>query len=186
MKPLAFFVHSTGGSPQETFYPWLKRELEKLDFKVDAPQFPMPEYQTLDNWMDVARPFFKNFDETTIMLGRSVGCPMVLRILEAVDVKINAAFLVASFSSGPFTPDFQTVLKTFVEKPWAWAKIRGNAKRFFVYHSDNDPYLPLEKGEEVARNLKTDLTLVKGAGHFGLNGGFTQFPLLLKDVKSVL
>ncbi|MEM4255162.1 MAG: alpha/beta hydrolase [Candidatus Norongarragalinales archaeon] len=181
----AFLVHSTGGSPFETFYPWLSRELKKLGYAVQCPQFPTPEGQTLGNWMRVAKPYLKGFNEETILVGRSIGGPFVLRLLEASPVKINAAFIVAGFCSGPILPQFQPVVQSFIDKPFDWKKIRANAKSFFVYHSDNDPYLPLEMGEKVAKNLGIELTLVPGAGHFGLTAGFTEFPLLLDDVKSV-
>ena len=181
----AFLVHSTGGSPFETFYPWLTRELKKLGYAVTAPQFPTPEGQTLDNWMRVAKPYLKNFNEETIILGRSIGGPFVLRLLEQTPAPINSAFIIAGFCSGPILPQFQPVVHTFIEKPFDWKKIRNNAKNFFVYHSDNDPYLKEEKGREVARNLGVEVTLVPGAEHFGLMAGFTEFPLLLDDVKSV-
>jgi len=181
----AFLVHSTGGSPFETFYPWLSTELKKIGYKVECPQFPTPEGQTLENWMAVAKPFLKNFNEETVLVGRSIGGPFVLRLLEASPVKTNAAFIVAGFCSGPIMPEFQPVVQTFIEKPFNWKKIRANAKSFFVYHSDNDPYLKEEKGREVAKNLGIEMTLVPGAEHFGLGAGFTEFPLLLDDIRSV-
>lgn len=182
----AFLVHSTGGSPDETFFPWFSRELRKLGFAVEAPQFPDPEHQTLDSWMKVGAPYVEAFTEETVLMGRSVGAPFVLRLLEKSKVKVSGAFLVASFCSGPFPRDFEPVLKSFVEKPFDWKKIRANCESFFVYHSDNDPYLPIAKGEEVADNLGVKMTLVPGAEHFGLLSGFKEFPLLLKDAKSIL
>ncbi len=181
----AFLIHSTGGSPFETFYPWLTKELKKLGYRVTVPQFPSPEGQTLDNWMRVAKPFLKDFDGQTILLGRSIGGPFVLRLLEQTPVKINAAFIVAGFCSGPILPQFEPVVNTFIEKPFDWKKIRANAKSFFVYHSDNDPYLEEKKGREVAKKLGIEMTLVPGAEHFGLTRGFTEFPLLLDDIKSI-
>ena len=185
-RPLAFFVHCTGGSPDETFFPWLARELEKMDFTVTAPQFPTPFGQNLKNWMEVAEPYLKTFDENTILMGRSIGAPFVLRLLEKAPKPVGGAFLVASFCSFPIMEQFVPLVGSFVREPFDWKKIRKNCKNFFVYHSDNDPYLPLEKGEEVAEGVGVKVTLVKGAEHFGLTRGFTKFPLLLKDIKSIL
>ena len=182
----ALLIHSTGGSPQETFYPWLKRELEKLNFMVAVPQFPTPEGQTLENWMEVAEPYFEHFNEKTILVGRSIGGPMILRILEKLDVQINGAFIIAGFCSGPILPQFVPVVESFIEKPFDWAKIRKNSKHCFVYHSDNDPYLGVDQGLEVAQNLHVPLTLVQGAEHFGLMAGFTKIPLLFNDVKKII
>jgi hypothetical protein len=181
----AFLIHSTGGNPSETFFPWLEKELEKMGFEVTIPQFPTPLGQNVDNWMRVAKPYFKNFDEDTIVMGRSIGGPMVLRVLEQIDVKIKGAFIVAGFCSDIRNPLFTPLIGSFVKKPFVWEKIRKNCKNFFVYQSDNDPYIPVEKGEELAEKLKTKMTLVHNAEHFGLSAQYVKFPLLLKDVKSV-
>lgn len=177
----AFLVHSTGGSPGETFYPWLSRELRKLGYAVEAPQFPTPEGQTLENWMDVAEAYIGHFNEDTILLGRSIGGPFVLRLLEKTRVRVKGAFIVAGFCSGPIPQDFKPVVDSFIEKPFDWKKIRSNSKSFFVYHSDDDPFLPLERGEEVARNLGVKLSFVPRVGHFWM----TRFPLLFENMTGI-
>ena len=55
-----------------------------------------------------------------------------------------------------------------------------------MFHSDNDPYVPLEKAKELAQNLGTEVTIVQGAGHFNENGGYTKFPLLLEKMREVV
>ncbi len=177
----AFLVHSTGGSPAETFYPWLAGELRKLGYAVEIPQFPTPEGQNLESWMDVAEPYLPAFGEGTLLLGRSIGGPFVLRLLERVEKPVDAAFIVAGFCSGPVSPEFKPLVDSFIEKPFDWRKIRESAKNFFVYHSDDDPFLPLSRGEELARNLGVELTFVPRAGHFWME----RFPRLLQDVKGL-
>ena len=55
----AFIFHGTGGYPEENWFPWLKRELESLDYKVIVPQFPTPENQTLENWFAIFEKYKK-------------------------------------------------------------------------------------------------------------------------------
>ncbi len=55
-----------------------------------------------------------------------------------------------------------------------------------VFHSDNDPYVPLKKAEELAKNLGVKVSLVKNAGHFNEDAGYTKFELLLEKIKTVL
>jgi len=181
----AFLIHSTGGNPSETFFPWLEKELEKDGFVVTIPQFPTPLGQNVDTWLNVAKPYLKDFDEDTVIMGRSIGGPMVLRVLEQIDVKIKGAFIVAGFCSDIKNPLFTPLIASFVKKPFDWKKIIENCGKFFVYQSDNDPYIPVEKGRELAEKLGTKMMLVHNAEHFGLSAEYVKFPMLLKDIKSV-
>ena len=82
--------------------------------------------------------------------------------------------------------EFDKVSSTFTDKPFNWEKIRNNCKKFYVFHSDNDPYVPLRYGEEIAQKLGVELVLVKGAGHINEKAGYTKFNLLLEKIKKEL
>lgn len=174
-------IHSTGGNPDECFFPWLRKELEKSKHKVYAPFFPTPLGQTLEGWMKEFEPYWKHVNGQTVFVGRSIGPAFVLRLLERAKVKVKAAFLVAGFCSDLGLDEFEQLVGTFIEKPFNWTKIRDNCGSFYVYNSDDDPFVPFEKGEELARNLGTDVTLVKGAKHFA----FKKFPKLLDDITGI-
>ena len=175
-------VHGSFGNPSENWFPWLKKELEKLGCSVTVPTFPTPEGQNLISWLKVIEDY--PFDEETIVIGHSLAPAFLLSVLEKSTVK--AAFFVASFNASLGNPEFDEVNNTFVHLPFDWKAIRSHSSSFHVYHSDNDPYVPLELGEEVANDLEVELTLVKGAGHFNSSSGYTEFPLLLEDIKNEL
>ena len=59
----------------------------------------------------------------------------------------------------------------------------SHCKKFFIYHSDNDPYVSLGNGRALARNLGARLTLIPNAGHFNKNAGYTTFKKLFEDIK---
>lgn len=175
------FIHSTGGNPDECFYPWLRKQLEKRGHKVYAPFFPTPIGQTLENWMKEFEPYWQYVNEETVFVGRSIGPAFILRLLEKPKVKAKAAFLIAGFCSDLGVHQYRPVINTFVDNRFKWEKIRNSCKRFFVYHSDNDPIVRLEKGRELSKKLRTKLRIVKGAKHFW----FRKFPQLLKDMERV-
>ena len=174
-------IHSTGGNPEEVFYPWLRKQLEKKGHKVYAPLFPTPVGQTLENWMREFEPYWRHVDENSVLIGRSIGAPFVLRVLERSRAKVKAAFLIAGFCSGLEIKEFTPLISTFIGKPFDWDKIRDSCGRFFVYNSDNDRFVPLQKGRELARNLHTRVRLVKGVDHFFME----QFMQLLKDIEEL-
>ena len=67
-----------------------------------------------------------------------------------------------------------------------WERIRKNCRLFRLYASDDDPYVPLSKGRELAEMLGTRLEIVKGAGHFNEKAGYLEFDRLLRDVAKAL
>jgi len=177
-----FIIHGAGGHPEENWFPWLKKELEAInpENKVIVPQFPTPENQTLDNWLKTFDQYENQIDKNTIFIGHSLGVPFILNLLEKHQVK--AAFLVAGFT-GKAGNKFDDSMKTFAQKPFDWQKITTNCKKFTIFHSDNDPYIKLEKAEELDGLLKTKVTIVKGAGHFNKSSGYDTFEILLKAVQ---
>lgn len=179
-------IHGTGGNSNENWFPWLKAELEQLECRVFVPTFPTPENQTLENWLHVFKDYEQYLDENSIVVGHSLGPAFLLPAIENLKSPIKAAFLVAGFLKKLNKPEFIESNKTFIEKSFDWAKIKNNCRRFYVINSDNDPYVPLEKGKELAEKLGTKLIIVKNAGHFNEEAGYTKFDFLLEEIKHEL
>ncbi|RLJ02162.1 MAG: serine hydrolase family protein [Candidatus Aenigmatarchaeota archaeon] len=179
-------IHGAYGHPNENWFPWLKSELEKLGCRVFIPKFPTPENQSLKNWLKVFENYKQYLNENSIVVGHSLGPVFLLNILEKLDKPIKAAFFVSGFVGLLGNPNFDNINKTFVDKNFDWQKIKQNCKKFYIFHSDNDPYVPLEKAKELAKNLDVDIILVKNAGHFNEKAGYTKFELLLKKIKNEL
>jgi hypothetical protein len=181
-----FIIHGAYGHPGENWFPWLKSELEKIGCKVFVPKFPTPDNQTLENWLDVFKKYEKHLDENSIVVGHSLGPSFLLDILEKRGKPINASFFVSGFTGLLGNSSLDKINKTFVDKKFDWKKIRQNCGKFYVFHSDNDPYVPLEKAEELAKNLGVEVILVKNAGHFNEKAGYKKFDLLFKKIKEEL
>jgi predicted alpha/beta hydrolase family esterase len=43
--------------------------------------------------------------------------------------------------------------------------------------------VPLEKAKEIAEKLKIKIIIIKNAGHFNKDSGYTRFPELLNKIK---
>lgn len=177
-------IHSTGGDPDECWYPWLKAELERLGHEVLVPTFPTPEGQTLNNWMKAFKPYIEKIDEQTVFVGRSIGPVFILRILERIDVKVRACILVAGFVSDLKMPEFDEYVNSFIKEPYNWNQIKTNCKEFVVFHADNDPIVSLKHGEEMAEKLGVKPIIIPNAGHFNTGTDyFIKFPEILERIK---
>jgi len=174
-----FIFHGVGGSPDENWFPWLKNELSSRGYNVVIPQFPTPEGQTLKNWLKVLDKYSEFINEDTILIGHSLGVPFALNVVERH--KVKAAYLVAGFY-GKAGNDFDPGMVTFAQREFDWSKIRENCENFTVYHSDNDPYIRIEKAQKLAEKLNTKVTLIPNAGHINQGSGYTKFEKLFEDI----
>jgi len=178
-----FIFHGVGGHPQENWFPWLQKELKALGHNLFIPQFPTPDNQTLDQWLNVLDSYQDKFNEDTILIGHSLGVPFCLNVLEKYSAK--AAFLVAGFV-GKAENEFDEGMKTFAQREFDWKQIKEHCQQYKIYHSDNDPYISLDKPQRIADQLKVEITVVPGAGHFNESAGYTTFDLLLSDIEQFL
>lgn len=183
--PTTFIIHGVYGHPEENWFPWLRDELEKRGHKVYIPQFPTPEGQTLDNWLEVFEEYKEEMDEDTIVVGHSLGPAFLLTVLEKLSKPIKAAYFVAGYNPGslPKTSEWYEMVQTFVDKEFDWEKIRQNCKEFHIFHSDDDPYFPQYLAEDLGKNLNTKPTIIEGAGHFNEKAGYTKFEELLEAIE---
>ena len=181
-----FIFHGTNGYPEENWFPWMKKELGCLDCKIIIPRFPTPKNQSLENWLNILKENKNYYNENTILIGHSLGGAFLLRVLEKSDIQIKSAFIVAA-------PIGQLPIKNYESDKlflggfkFDWRKIKKHCKKFFIFHSDNDPFVSLGNGRKLAEKLGTDLTFIPNAGHFNKSSGYTTFDLLLEKIRNEL
>jgi len=180
-----FIFHGTGGSPQGNWFPWLRKELEKKDLRVIVPKFPTPEGQSLEAWLKVLSQYNEYINEETIFVGHSLGGMFLLKVLEQLEHPVRAAFFVSA-PVGVRPIKYYESDYAFTHFLFNWAQITKKAKTFTVYHSDNDPYVCLENGEELAKRLGTTLTFIPNAGHLNAESGWITFDKLYQDIIKIL
>jgi uncharacterized protein len=186
-----FIIHGAYGSPDENWFPWLKAELEKLGCTVYVPKFPTPENQSLKSWRKAFERYEKYLDSDSIIIGHSIGAAFILNVLENLEndgrktdrKRVKAAFFVSGFIGKLDNPEFDELNKTFADKEFDWQKIRKNCGKFYIFHSDNDPYVPLAKAEELGMYLGVRPRIIKGAGHFNKASGYAEFEEILGIIK---
>lgn len=171
-----FIFHGTEGHPRENWFPWLKDELEAKGYKVIIPQFPSPPVVAakIDEWFDVLKDYEQYIDEDTVIIGHSLGGVFTLRVLEKLNRSIKAAFFVgAPIGVRPILNYDRD--KSFSGFEFDWDAIKGHADNFVVYQSDDDPYVGLDNGKQLADHLGVELSFIPSAGHFNLKAGYTEF-----------
>jgi predicted alpha/beta hydrolase family esterase len=171
----ALILEGWYNTPQDNWYPWLKKELEKKGYEVFVPDLPTIHTNLPD--MKKQIKFIENFlkiSKDTIIIGHSLGAVLALRLAEKY--KYAKMFLIAGWDFDDLTPEH----KLFWPNKIDHSKIKNNVKDIFVFSSDNDPYTTAITARGMSKRLRGKFVLVKGACHFSeKEGGITKIPQLL-------
>lgn len=178
-----FIIHGAYGSPDENWFQWLAHELESLGHSVHIPEFPTPEGQNLENWMDAFEEHRSKMEEDTIMIGHSLGPAFILNVLEQIETSIDAAFFASGFTGLLDKPEFDKINKTITDREFDFNQINSNCGDFYLYHGSDDPNVPLNKAVDLARRCHTGVYVIPNGGHLNEDAGYTNFPKILEDIR---
>ncbi len=175
-----FIFHGTEGYPEENWFPWLKEHLEAKGLQVFVPQFPSPPIvpAKISEWFGVLKNYEQFINNDTIFIGHSLGGLFLLRVLEQLPHQVRAAVFVGAPIGVKPMLNYERD-RVFCDFNFNWPVIKLKARHFAVFHSDNDPYVGLGNGEQLAKELGVALSFIPNAGHFNTKAGFTTFPQLL-------
>jgi len=184
----AFIIHGAYGSPEENWIPWLVRQLENKGYEVVIPAFPTPRNQNLKSWMKIIEPYLASMDEQTILIGHSIGATFLLSALEKIETCVAQTFLVAGFTGDlgeayDSMPQLKVANNTIAEKEFDWLKIKNSSKEFYVIYGDNDPYVSIEKSQQLIQALTAEAVKIKNGGHINEDAGYIELPQVLEKIK---
>lgn len=182
----ALIMHGTGGSSQENWFPWLHRKLENLAYKVWTPDLPDAHRPNPKKYKQHILTW-KNFSFTkeTIIIGHSSGAVATLSLLQALPekTKIKACYLVGAFKDNLGLD----IASELFSEPFDFEKIKIKSRLWYVIHSDDDPYVPLEHAQYLHQHIGGDLIVLAGQKHFSVSTfgeDYCQFPFLYHLIAS--
>ena len=180
MQKVILIPGNGGGSPKDHWFPYLRKELEKLGISVVASEFPDNDLARESFWL----PFLKKelqADEQTILVGHSSGAIAAMRFAE--NHRLLGSVLVGAYHSdlGLATEK----ISGYFDRPWKWDVIRQNQDWIVQFASLDDPWIPIEEARFVHEKLQTEYHESAHQGHFT---GEEQrvFPELLQALQKRL
>lgn len=185
-SPHVVIFHGTKGSPEGNWIPWLREEMAQRNVRTSVPRFPTPENQSLSSWLHAFREQVGEPSPEMIFIGHSMGCGMMMRLLEVSACAITASFFVSGFTGAIGIAEYDALNASFFEDPIDWNTVCLRAGRVFCYHGDDDPYVLLPTGQEFAHKLHADLKVISGGGHLNEEAGYVRFGELMTDLVGVL
>ena len=144
------------------------------DYVVRAPRMPKPTEPHYRTWANRLGELTARFDNPALV-GHSFGASVVLKYLSEASPRPSLAgvFLIATPFWGPDFPEFAL--------PADFGARLRNVSPLYLYHSRDDPEVPLAHLEQYRRALPQAIVrLLDGRGH-----EFAQplFPELVDDIR---
>jgi uncharacterized protein len=176
----AIIFHGTDSMPTDFWFPWLGKELEARGFAVTIPSYPDINHEPIETFLPKVMANHR-FDEDTVLIGHSAGGPLLLSILENVDVVLPQVILVAGYSYRLPDEERDPVLQV----SYGWDRIKQHVEDIIFINSVDDPWgCNAEQGRFMFDKLR-GTQIIRNDGHFGsekFNQPYREFPLLAKLV----
>lgn len=172
----AIIFHGTDDNPDRYWYQWLGKELENGGYEIDIPYNPTINKEPISTFL----PKVLNnhaFNSETLLVGHSAGAPLILSLLENIDVQIKKAVLVAGYVTHPDDQMDDPIL----QESYDWNKIKQNVKEIVFINSVNDPWNCNDKQGRIMFDNLGGTQIILNDGHFGsVPKGqiYNEFPLL--------
>ena len=186
-----FIIHGWDSNNKDCWFPWLKNELEKNNFKVEVPNMPNSKKPEIKPWIDTISKLVDIPNENTYFVGHSVGCQAILRYLETInrDIKINSIILVAPWmhldeeTIREEGPESVAIAKPWIETPIDFKKVLShiNNKTVCLFSKD-DPFIPLSDSKLFEKGLNANIIIENNKGHFSGAENILELPVVLKEL----
>jgi uncharacterized protein len=189
MPKRVFIIHGWGGNPEEGWFPWLKKELEKQDFVVQVPAMPNSDEPKIETWIPFVSQLVGSADENTFFVGHSIGCQTIIRYLQTLPegVKIGGAVFVAGWYNlrNLETEEDRRIAGPWVKAPRDDKKIRQAVNRAIAIFSDNDPFVIPKNQESWKKLVGAKIIVEHNRGHFSGDDGIKELPSALLAVLEI-
>lgn len=187
-KKRVFIIHGWEGYSGEGWFPWLKGELEGKGFEVTVPAMPNPADPEIKAWTHHLAQLVGEPDESTYLVGHSIGVQAILRYLESIEgKKVGGVVLVAGFFA---LVDLGDEEDEAVVRPWLTTSIdcevvKRATTNITAIFSDNDKWVPLEQNKRMFEERLGAKTVVQhNKGHFSGSDNIKELPIVLEVLLS--
>lgn len=179
-------IHGFNGIPK--IFEYFKKELEKLDYNVIIPEFPIREEITVEGYFDILNKYKNKFSENLIVVAHSIGNPMFVKYISKNQFKIDTYISLAGFSKS-FYNEGKEVLNEKVKLTVLTDDELNDAKalikkRYSIY-SDSDHLVPFELLEQYCLEINSEAIPMKDIGHMGKKSGLEELPKVIELIINV-
>jgi predicted alpha/beta hydrolase family esterase len=170
-------VHGYAARASAHWFPWLGEHLTARGITCTVVELPTPESPDAAAWEHAVAAAVGTPDEGTWIVAHSLGAITALRALEALPegTRVGGLVMVAGFT-GPLAA--LPVLDDYLRDDIDATKLVPRVGTRIMVHSDDDALVPPDASDRLARRLRAEVYLQRGAGHFLAEDGVVSLPLI--------
>ncbi|MCW2476272.1 MULTISPECIES: alpha/beta hydrolase [unclassified Symbiopectobacterium] len=180
-----YIVHGYGASPSEHWFAWLKSEMEKTGATVSIVNLPTTDDPQPQAWQRALETQVTSLDKNTYFVAHSLGSITLLRFLEKhpTNAPIGGYILVSGFNGSlPTLPQLDRFIKPAIN----YGALAQRANTRVVIAAADDTVVPYRFSQALAKSLDARFITVEQGNHFLASDGFTEFPLVLAELKKAI
>lgn len=177
-------INGFNGIPK--IFEYFKEQLEKLDYNVIIPEFPVREDITVDGYFKIFDEYKNYFNEDLIVVAHSIGNPMFIKYISKKQCKVRKYISLAGFSKDFFNEGKDVLnekvkLTILTDKELTDAKVLISEK--YSIYSDSDHLVPFELLERYCKDIESISIPMKDIGHMGKKSGLEKLPKVLELIE---
>lgn len=178
-------IHGFNGIPK--IFQYFKEELQKSDYNVIMPEFPVREEITVEGYFKVLDRYKEFLNENLIVVAHSIGNPMFIKYISKNGLKVGKYISLAGFSKDFFNEGKDVLnekvkLTILTDKELNDAKTMINEK--YSIYSDSDHLVPFELLEQYCKDINSVAIPMKDIGHMGKKSGLEKLPKVIELIEN--
>jgi len=182
MKNSIFLIHGYTAHPEDNWFPWLKKELQKENEDLFLLEMPNSQNPNPVEWNRHCDETIPQTDGITI-IGHSLGCIEALRFVERHDIKNVNLVLVSGFDEKTYT---LPQLLEFTNKPVDYTNVLKKINQSVVITAFDDDIIPYTYSQTLARHLNCKMILMPEGKHFIDRDGVLELPVVYDELLSFI
>lgn len=184
----AFILHGFNGDTTYTFGPSLKDFLEKKNYSVIMPNFPIRSEASFKKWSKILDEYKDKFNSETIVVAHSIGNPFFLKYIYENKLKPNLYISVAGFCDLFKVEGRNDLNSAFIDFAIGNSEIdylKKSVPHRFSLYSDNDHVIPFNILESFISKIDSTPVFIKGVGHMGNRDNISRLPQIEEIINSI-
>ncbi len=169
----AVLLHGTDGSPEYSWFPWLRGLLEEKGVEVWVPNLPgnhTPNHTTYEEFLKSSGQDFSD----CLLIGHSSGATTVLNLLQSDWFpKVDTVILVGTFLNENLVRNAEWYepgqFDNLFPDEFNVEKIKAKADSFYFLHGDDDIYCDVNDAKDFCKKVAGTFIEIPNGKHLSSN-----------------